>query len=328
MIEKTQKQPALFYKLIALWVVVEAFLGGIIHSFKLPISGLLIASGAVICLCLVAQYYNSKNAIIKATIIVAVFKAMLSPQAPPTAYIAVFFQGIVAQILFANKKYTALKCVVLAMLSLAESGVQKIIVVTVLYGTNFYKAVDEFAAKIFHNNNHSYSLWLALCYVIVHVLAGIYVGLFCAKLPYKIMQWKTKYKTFVVDESITNKEIEANTMNKKYSTILRAIIILIVFISVFYFTKTLISSSQILQIIYRTLAILFAWHFIVKPVIQYLLNIWLMKKKKAEQSTINQVLNILPTTLAIVKLSWQQAKQQVEESRLKLFVKLVIVNTI
>ncbi len=49
---------------------------------------------------LIAYYVPLKGAILKATIIVAIFKMMLSPHTPPSAYIAVFFQGLLGQVLF------------------------------------------------------------------------------------------------------------------------------------------------------------------------------------------------------------------------------------
>lgn len=62
-----------YYRLIALWVLCESILGGIIHGFKIPVSGLLVGSSAVICICLIAYYVPVKGAIIKATILVAIF---------------------------------------------------------------------------------------------------------------------------------------------------------------------------------------------------------------------------------------------------------------
>ncbi|HEY6503012.1 MAG TPA: hypothetical protein VIZ28_03470, partial [Chitinophagaceae bacterium] len=92
--------PVIYYRLIALWVLNEAMLGGIIHGLKIPVSGLIVGGAAVICICLIAWYVPKKGAIIKATIIVAIFKMMLSPQAPPPAYMAVFFQGLMGELLF------------------------------------------------------------------------------------------------------------------------------------------------------------------------------------------------------------------------------------
>src|ERR1041385_8287233 len=95
----------IYYRLIGLWVLCEAMLGGIIHAAKIPVSGLIVGSCAVVCICLIAFYNSTKGAIIKATIIVAVFKMILSPQAPPLAYLAVFFQGIMGELLFGKRKF-------------------------------------------------------------------------------------------------------------------------------------------------------------------------------------------------------------------------------
>src|SRR5438045_613816 len=72
------KQPAIYdqqvyYRIIALWVLCEAMLGGIIHAFHIPVSGLIVGSAAVICICLIGYYSPVKGAIIKATLIVAIF---------------------------------------------------------------------------------------------------------------------------------------------------------------------------------------------------------------------------------------------------------------
>src|SRR5689334_277335 len=104
------KKPAaydqqVYYRIIALWVLSEALLGGIIHAFHIPVSGLIVGSAAVICICMIAFYVPVNGTIIKATIIVAIFKMLLSPQAPVLAYLAVFFQGILGELLFLNKKF-------------------------------------------------------------------------------------------------------------------------------------------------------------------------------------------------------------------------------
>ena len=208
---------SLFYRLIALWVVIEAFLGGIIHSFNLPISGLIVASGAVICLSLIAQYCQVKGAILKATVIVALFKLMLSPQASPTAYIAVFFQGLLAQLLFTSNKYFSIKCIVLSVLALVQSGMQKIIVLTLLYGVDFYKAIDEMVGKLLHTKAHySFSIYIAAAYVFIHLITGLVVGLFTASLPNKIITWKAKYSLFTIDLNNTEEEVKKKKPRHKF----------------------------------------------------------------------------------------------------------------
>src|SRR5690242_9479139 len=123
-VSRKENSAQLYYRLIALWVICEALLGGIIHGLKLPVSGLIVGSSAVICISLIGFYNSSRGAIIKATVVVGIFKMMLSPQSPFAAYVAVFFQGMLGEILFRGKNNFRLRCFVFAIISLIESGIQ------------------------------------------------------------------------------------------------------------------------------------------------------------------------------------------------------------
>src|ERR1700733_5051897 len=105
-----------YYRLIALWILCETMLGSMIHGAKMPGSGLILGSCAVICISLIAYHVPSKGSILKAMLIVAIFKMMLSPQAPPTAYFAVFFQGLMGEALFWNRKIYAVSCLLFGIL--------------------------------------------------------------------------------------------------------------------------------------------------------------------------------------------------------------------
>ena len=166
-ITKQLMNKQIYYRLIALWVLCEAMLGGIIHGLKIPVSGLFVGSSAVICICLIAWYVPQKGAIIKATIIVAIFKMMLSPQAPPPAYIAVFFQGLLGELLFfRNKKFYQLSCILLAVLSLLESGIQRILVLTIVYGNDLWKVINDFINGLTKQKvSTNYSLFIGSAYV-------------------------------------------------------------------------------------------------------------------------------------------------------------------
>src|SRR5438105_7088855 len=93
------KERLVYYRIIALWVICETLLGGIIHSFNIPFSGILLSGFAVMCICLIEKV-GERGSILKATVIVIVFKFLLSPQTPPAAYLAVFIQGILGEVLF------------------------------------------------------------------------------------------------------------------------------------------------------------------------------------------------------------------------------------
>src|SRR5258706_3841303 len=180
----------IYYRLIALWVLCEAMLGGIIHGFKIPVSGLIVGSCAVICICLIAYYIPAKGAIIKATIIVAIFKMMLSQQAPPPAYIAVFFQGLIGELLFWKKRFFRLSCLLLGVIALLESGLQRIIVLTIIYGNDLWKVINDFINGITkQKKTTNYSLIIASGYVLLHFVAGLLTGWWASVLPNRITKW-------------------------------------------------------------------------------------------------------------------------------------------
>ena len=188
-----------YYRLIALWVLCEAMLGGIIHGFKIPVSGLVVGSCAIVCICLIAWYVPTKGAIIKATIIVAVFKMMLSPQAPPPAYIAVFFQGLLGELLFWNKRYFKLSCILLAVLGLLESGLQRILVLTIVYGNDLWKVINNFINGLTKQKvTTNYSLWIGVAYVALHFITGIVVGWWASLLPRQIEKWRNEKKYNII----------------------------------------------------------------------------------------------------------------------------------
>lgn len=109
--ENMSNQSQLYYRVIALWVICEGVAGDIIHGLNIPFSGMIISGCAVVCICLIGHYSGqmnstrqsnnqteivrttAKGAILKATIIVCIFKMILSPHTPHTAYFAVFFKG-------------------------------------------------------------------------------------------------------------------------------------------------------------------------------------------------------------------------------------------
>ncbi|MEO6490835.1 MAG: hypothetical protein ABIO04_12905, partial [Ferruginibacter sp.] len=188
-----------YYRLIALWVSCEAFAGGIMHGIKLPFSGLIVSSLAIICIVLIAYHVPSPSSIIKATLIVVIFKFILSPHSPPTAYIAVLFQGILGQILFRNHRYFKLAAIILAILGLVESAIQRILVLMIVYGNDLWKAINIFIQKLTREKDPTnYSLVIGIAYIILHAVIGIFVGIFATRLAKNSLAWKDKYPSLMV----------------------------------------------------------------------------------------------------------------------------------
>jgi hypothetical protein len=321
----------IYYRLIALWVLCEALLGSIIFTFKIPVSGLVIGSCAVVCISLLAWYVPAKGAIIKATLIVAIFKMMLSPQAPPPAYIAVFFQGLMGELLFWNRKYYRLFCLVLAMLAMIESAFQRIVSITIIYGNDFWTAVNSFLKKLTGSEQLTdYSFFIILWYVLIHIVAGILVGIWAGFLPQRIQLMGAFQKQYPVETAGTAIHIPERKRKKMIRGLLFItwLLLLAIYIQSFFKIGTaLLPSSMILRILIRSVIIILTWYFLLSPVLKQLLHKWLQRKKQQSAEQVQQVLNLLPSTQGLIIRSWQLAADRKGWRRIFLCCKIILANT-
>jgi len=322
-----------YYRLIAIWVLCEAMLGGIIHGFKIPVSGLVVGSCAVICICLIAWYAPNKGAIIKATIIVAIFKMMLSPQAPPPAYIAVFFQGLLGELLFWRRRFFMLSCIVLAVLSLLESGLQRILMLTIVYGNDLWKVINNFINGLTkQKTSTNYSLLMGTGYVLLHLITGLFIGWWASLLPKRIEKWSKdeRYKIHIDNAAVTTLPATSRKKKrfKKGLFIIWLLLIALYVQSYFKIGTPLLPSHISLKILLRSLIIVLGWIFIVGPLLKQLLHGWLKKKQTQSQQEIQQVLQLLPVTQQLIIQSWKQSAGNKGWKRLSTWSKIVLVNAL
>lgn len=325
---------SVYYRLIALWATCEAFAGGIMHAAKVPFTGMIVSSLAIICITLIAWYFPSKGAVLKATIIVAVFKLMLSPHSPPTAYIAVFFQGLMGQLLLVNRKYFSAAAILLAILALVESAIQRILVLVLIYGNQFWHAIDEFIRKTTGQKEVTqYSSTLAAGYIILHAVAGIFIGIFAARVAQVSSQWKNNHPELpavattagVIDSAEKNKR----KFKIKWLFIVLFGILLILFTQSALDSKhAILSTGKITWIILRAMLIILTWHLVIGP----LLMKWLKKMLENQQSKyreeIEQVALLIPQTKHLFTQAFKLSAAEKGISRVKYFFKILLVNTI
>lgn len=325
-------QKQIYFKLIALWVICEAMLGGIIHGFKLPISGLIVGGSAVVCICLIGHLVPYKGAIIRATIVVAIFKMMLSPQSPFPAYIAVLFQGLCGELLFsAGKKHFALKSYTLAFLALIESAIQRVLVMTVLFGVDFWKAVNDFIVNLTKSDpSANFSLYLVSLYLFLHLLAAFLIGKFCSAIPEMLKFTRDEMQPYLIDLTINNKE-EATIKRKKGISFLFVVWLILAGIYIYnqiYPEGVFASGHSSLKFIFRSAIILLTWYLIFAPLLLGLLKKWLDKRKGMYKKEIEEIVLLLPSTTILIKESWKRSKGQSGFSRIRFFWRTLIINSV
>lgn len=335
----SEKQPAvtdkqIYYRLIALWVLCEAMLGGIIHGFKIPVSGLIVGSCAVVCICLLAWYVPARGAIIKATIIVAIFKMMLSPQAPPPAYIAVFFQGAIGELLFFRKRrFYQLSCLVLAILALLESGLQRIIVLTIVYGNDLWIVINDFINGLTKQKTATnYSLLIGSGYVILHLITGVIVGWWASVLPGRIEQWSKNRQYQVIVDDLP--DIALPGLSKKKKRLKKGLLVIWILLIILYIQSyfkigiPLLPPHISLKIFIRSLIIVFGWIFIAGPLMKKLLHNWLKQKQNNSQQEVQEIVGLLPTMQQIITKSWKQSAGIRGWRKINNWSKIVLVNAL
>ncbi len=325
----------IYYRLIALWVICEAFIGGIIHGMKIPVSGLIVGSFAVLLICLIAFHVPVKGAIIKATIIVAVFKLMLSPQSPPAAYIAVLFQGFIGELLFSNKRFFRVSCILLGFLALFESAVQRIIVLMIVYGNDFWHAVNEFIRRLFHETTVSnYSLYLAIAYIILHSIVGIFVGWLAGIICIRSGKWQNINKEYIFAPIISGAEFSidkkpGNSRKLKTIFIICWILLAIIFLQpLFSKSDTIIPLHISLKIFLRSAFIILTWYLLISPLLLGLMKNWLQKEESKFKKDIQEILQILPSSKYLLSKSWRYSASKTGIKRIVFFVKILLMNTI
>ena len=297
-------------RIAALWAFSEAFLGGILHALKMPFSGLVLAAFAVICICALTLPKYDYGSILKATILVIIVKAILSPYTPLAAYFAVFLQGAFAEVIFAIGITYRISAFILSIFALMQSAIQKVIILTILFGVDFWKAIDEFLNSVTKEmgfSETSYSLYIVITYLSIYLLMGIITGIYAIRLPKIIAVGQKTFQS--IDNTIYSLEIEKNLKYKKKTSILFWVLAILAIVILYhsYVENGMFAmiESKAIKLIIRALMLTLFWYFIITPILRKLFNRWLENTKNKFSKEINQLLQLMPEMKAIVILSWK-----------------------
>ena len=179
-------------RLTALWALNEAGLGGIIHALRVPFTGVVVGSTAVVLIAVIAYFAERKaRAILKALVVVLLVKAAASPHTPLPAYVAVSFQGLAGALLFGLLPSIRLGALLLGLLALWQGAVQKLVVMSLLYGRSLWDSVDAVGHWILEKMGSgpgelSPTGWFLIVYLGYYTLAGLITGWLAGAIPREI----------------------------------------------------------------------------------------------------------------------------------------------
>lgn len=319
-------------RIAALWAFSEAFLGGILHGFRVPFTGLFMAFFASLCITLVAMADKRTGVILKVTLAVITVKFMLSPYTPPMAYIAVLIQGLAGELFFAGRKFIKTGAFMLALFSLLYSAFQFLLTLTIILGKKGLIALDEFLDNITQTISPSathYSIYLVIIYISCYLLAGIAAGFLSIRI---INQLKTgTIPAALLEHPDFSKEVNGQVHEKKekkkshpFFFSLGLICLALLFLSYLPAFQNNLLLKKPYGILSRGILILLCWFYLFSPLITKMIGRWAAQYQKKNTAFFSQLLGLLPETRNIILYSWKVTGSSSRLSRMKKFITLAI----
>ena len=317
-------------RLTALWAFSESGLGGIMHALQIPFTGLVVGGMSVIMISFIAEFSaNQYKEILKSALIVLIIKAIVSPYTPFPAYIAVSFQALAGFALFSLFRINLASILLLSIITMLESAIQQLLILTLFFGQSIWKAMDGFVALVSRQLDMTAvngSQWVIGTYLLIYLAGGIGIAW---------MAWKT-LTGFSLDtikelntDAVFNKEIfiAANGNKKNNNRKLWIIISFLVALSaILYFiaADTKQGWIAILKTVSWTLSVILIWYMLINPLFTKLIKQVLQKKESRYSEEISRTLSFLPVLRHLTARAWQKSRSHKGNGRWHVFLSTLI----
>ncbi|MCB0383346.1 MAG: hypothetical protein KDD05_08635 [Psychroserpens sp.] len=327
---KTNK--SIIDKLTALWALNESGLGGFLHVFSSPFTGIIVGGISILLISLIAFYAENKwKAILKALLIVLIIKMAVSPYSPFGAYVAVSFQAVFGALLFANFSWKGITLMVLGMVTFLESALQKLLILTIVYGTGFWEAINIYGLSVqkkldFVSETSATSV-LVTSYLLVYGICGILAGFFI-KSMIKVISNK-KQEDFYLEPEVISTEKSTSKRSFKTKVIWVWLFTVTAIVLAFtFFGANLFGWKMGIYIMLRSFLILMLWYLVIGPFLLKVIQKYLRKKESQYQEDITNAMDLFPYFRQIITFTWNETKPLKGYMRFKHFMANSISNCI
>ena len=323
---------SIIHKLTALWALNESGFGGFLHVFNTPFTGLIVGGIAILLISLIGYYAENKwQAILKALLIVLIIKMAVSPYSPFGAYAAVSFQALFGALLFTKFSWKGATLMVLGIVTFLESAVQKIFILTVVYGNGLWEAIDIYGAwvqkKMEFVSETSTTSVLITIYLLVYGICGLLAGVFIKSMIIIIANKKEvdfyiKPNTLYLDKTTSKVSFKTKVIWVWLITV--AIIVL----AFSLFGGDLLGWKKGVYIMLRSFFILMLWYLIIGPLLLKLVRKYLIKKESQYKEDITNAMDLFPYFRQIILYTLKETKDLKGYTRFKYFMANSISNCI
>lgn len=321
-------------RLTALWALNECGLGGLMFALKIPLTGIFVGGFALILIGLIAHYsQNDYKQILRATLLVLIAKAAVSPHSPPPAYLAVAFQGFLGALLYSSIRNFTFASVLLSIIAMAESALQKLIVLTLVYGKSLWIALNKLYEGIAHDFSlpatFSFSYVLIGLYLLLYILWGILLGLFTARLPRLISTHTEAILAFYRQDKDAFPEPETQVRHRSKGRRFTGFGLILVFIILVFLFSNRYKDYAILYVVARSLAAVFLLFFVLRPLLTWLIRRWLQSRDEPTRQGAAEIIGMMPSLRRFLKPSWQLATIHAKRTgRLRYFILSMVIFTL
>ena len=320
-------------RLTALWALAESGLGGLLHAFNTPFTGIMVGGIAVVVIILIGYYGEGKAAVLlKALIIVLTVKVAVSPHSPPMAYVAVSFQAFIGAFLFFFLSNPKVIGPILGMLALAESALQKLLTLTIVFGKSIWEAFDQFTEFVQQQMGMevtgSGSFWLAGTYLVIYLFAGAVIGWWGGNLPSRMEDLLQTWKIEPVAPTASPLPKKKPKFWQVWFRRMSTTGLVIVFILLVIWGLKDRESLDPISLILRALCVIVLWYGILSPILMEGIRMLLAKKHGKNSTAVLEVMSILPYLRSVAKLAWRESASAKGMARLPQFLSRMIVYSI
>ena len=301
-------------RLTALWALVESGLGGILHAFHLPVTGVVVGGTAVVLITLIAHFADHPRRILRATLLVLIVKALVSPHSPLGAYVAVAFQGVIGWAIYSLLRPSLVTTSLFAVVALLESALQKVLMLTLFFGAPLWQAVDQwgnwvqqqfFAASLVD----SLATVLLVAYIALHILAGLLIGWIAYRLPAEIAREQAQLSQMNFFEFS-----DRPTLSRKRRSGRRWwLIVGLLLTGVVLYLLTLSDADSPLSLagfyLLRTVLVLGVWYVWLAPTLTRLVRRWLLRRQGQYGHQVDTLLAWLPVFKRMTHQQYRQLSQ-------------------
>lgn len=323
-------------RISALWACSEAFMGGILFALRVPMSGIVLATFASICITVIAVSSASRGAILKATLVVIAIKFALSPHSPIMAYLAVLIQGLAGELFFWDRKRMPFSAFMMSFFALVYSAFQHLLVLWVLFGKGFYDSMNLFLHKItqsFLPEQNDIVGYIVLFYILSYVVAGVLAGMLNIQIIRKIQS--RDIPEYVARARTTSEALEIDSTQRKrkkwyqkYAPFLALFSVLLLASSYLPDMERQLAQNKLVYVLVRSFFIVLVWGFAVSPLLRWLIEGYIRRKGIAESSDFKTVFQLLPEMRLLIGKSWKASYSPNKWTHIKQFITSCFLLTI